>query len=169
MVKIVLTAEIMKLIEKNKSFLDRSHIELFTAHSNDDVLRIHRIQKADIIITTLHWSGMKVENLCSTIRADEALRKVSVIIICPNNAEDIMKSSLCNPAAVITKPVVPEKLLEKVQQLMDISARDSYRVAVEVLIEAANMDKPFFGRSMNISTSGILIETKMVLEKGSQV
>ena len=169
MKKILISDDVMMIIANEKSFLGRNDIELFMAPTSDDMLDIHRAERADIIISTLHTSGMMCEDLCSAIRADEALRKVSIILICSNNAVDIERSSQCKANVSMTLPVAPSQLLEKVQQLMDISSRESYRVLVGVLIEGTSKDKSFFGRSGNISSTGMLIETEKALEKGDQV
>ena len=112
---------------------------------------------------------MKIEELCSAIRSDGALRKVSIIMICPDNAADIERSAQCKANAVLTMPVDPAVLLEKVRQLLEISWRESYRVLVSVIVEGTDKDRPFFGRSGNISTTGILIEAEKVLEIGDQL
>lgn len=169
MKKILITDEVMMIIANERTFLGRNDIELFMAPSNDEVLDIHRAEKVDIIITTLSVSGMKSEDLCASIRADDALRKVSIILICSNNAVDIARSAQCHANVVLNRPATPAQLLEKVQQLMDISSRESYRVLIGVLVEGTNKDRSFFGRSGNLSSTGMLFETEKVLEKGDHV
>jgi DNA-binding response OmpR family regulator len=169
MKKILVTDEVMTVLEKDRSFMDRNDIKIFMVPSNDDVLSIHRVENADIIITTLQVSGMKCEDLCSAIRADDKLRSVSIIIICQNNAADLERSERCKANVIITQPVKVADLLLKVQQLMVIPSRESYRVLVGVLVEGSNKDRSFFGRSGNISTTGMLIETEKILAKGDQM
>lgn len=169
MKKILVTNDVTPIISKEKSFLDREGVNLLMVATNDDVLPVHRAEKTNVIITTLHAPGMKSEELCSAIRADDALRKVSIIMICPDNAADIERSAQCKANVVLTMPVDPAVLLEKVRQLLEISWRESYRVLVSVMIEGSNKDRPFFGRSGNISTTGILIESIKGLEKGDQL
>ncbi len=169
MKKILVTDEVTPIIAMEKSFLDREGIQLFMVATNDDVLPAHRAEKTDVIITTLHAPGMKSEELCSAIRSDESLRKVSLIMFCPNNAADIERCAQCKANVVLTMPVAPAVLLEKVRQLLEISWRESYRVLVSVIIEGNNKDMSFFGRSGNISATGMLIEAEKVLEKGDQL
>lgn len=169
MQKILVTNEVMTILLKERGFLDREGVKLFMAATNDDVLSVHRAEKANIIITTLHAPGMKSEELCSAIRSDGALRNVSIIMICPDNAADIERSAQCKANMVVTMPVDPSALLERVRQLLEISSRESYRVLVSVRVEGNNKDRPFFGRSGNISTTGMLIEAEKVLEKGDQL
>jgi CheY-like chemotaxis protein len=169
MKKILVTDRVMTILEKEKSFLDREGVKLFTAAENDEVLSIHRTEKVDIIIADLHAPGMKSEELCSTIRSDGALSKVSIIILCPDSAEDIERSKQCKANVVLTMPMDPAQLLGKVRQLLDISWRESYRVLVSVSVSGSSKERSFFCRSGNISTSGMLIETDKVFEKGDRL
>jgi CheY-like chemotaxis protein len=169
MKKILITEDVTPIISREKSFLDREGVKLLMAATNDDVMSVHRAEKANVIITTLKAPGMKSEALCSAIRADDALRTVSIIIICPDNAADIERSAQCKANVVLAMPVDPALLLEKVRQLLEVSWRESYRVLVSVIVEGSNRDVPFFGRSGNISSTGMLIESEKVLEKGDQL
>jgi DNA-binding response OmpR family regulator len=169
MKKILVTDKVMTILEKEKSFLDREGVKLFTAAENDEVLSIHRTEKVDIIIADLHAPGMKSEELCSAIRSDGALSKVSIIILCPDSAEDIERSRQCKANVVLTMPMDPAQLLGRVRQLLDISWRESYRVLVSVNVSGSSKERSFFCRSGNISTSGMLIETERAFEKGDRL
>jgi DNA-binding response OmpR family regulator len=169
MKKILVTDKVMTILEKEKSFLDREGVKLFTAAENDEVLSIHRTEKVDIIIADLHAPGMKSEELCSAIRSDGALSKVSIIILCPDSAEDIERSKQCKANVVLTMPMDPAQLLGRVRQLLDISWRESYRVLVSVNVSGSSKERSFFCRSGNISTSGMLIETERAFEKGDRL
>jgi CheY-like chemotaxis protein len=169
MKKILVTDDVTPILAREKSFLDREGIELVMVSTNDDVLPVHRTERADIIITTLLTPGMKSEDLCSAIRSDGSLRTVSIIIICQDKPVEIERSRQCKANVVLTNPVDSAVLLEKVRQLLDISWRESYRVLVSVVIEGSSKDRPFFGRSGNISATGMLIEAEKSLEKGDQL
>jgi CheY-like chemotaxis protein len=169
MKKILVTNNVMTSIEKEKSFFNREGVKLFSAATTDDVLSIHRTEKVDVIIAELHTPGMQSEELCSAIRSDKVLSKVSMIILCPDNAVDIEKSEQCKANAVLTLPMDPAPLLEKVRQLLEISWRESYRVLVSVSVSGTSKDKSFFCRSGNISTTGMLIETEKIFEKGDRL
>ena len=169
MKKILVTDKVLTLIEKERSFLDREGVKLFSVATNDDVLAVHRAEKADIIIADLHAPGMKSEELCSAIRTDGALSKVSIILLCSNNPEDMERGAQCKANVVLTMPMDPAKLLEKMRQLLDISWRESYRVLVSVNVSGSAKDRSFFCRSGNLSTTGMLIETEKVFEKGDRL
>jgi len=169
MKKILVTDKIMTIIEKEKNFLHREGVKLLSAATNGEVMSIHRTERVDIIIADLHTPGMKIEELCSAIRSDNVLSKVSMIILSPDNAVDIERSAQCKANAVLTLPMDPAQLLEKVRQLMEISWRESYRVLVSVSVSGSSKDRSFFCRSGNISTTGMLIETEKVFDKGDRL
>ena len=66
-------------------FEEMSDVEMLTAYSNTDALRIHRKEKAALIITELYGSGMSAQQFCAQIRDDEELRDVSIIVCCRDN------------------------------------------------------------------------------------
>jgi DNA-binding response OmpR family regulator len=169
MKKILVTDNIMTIIEKEKGFLDREGVKLFTAATNDEVLSIHRTERVDIIIADLHTPGMKIEELCSAIRSDNELSKAALIILRRDNAMDIERSAQCKANAVLTLPMDPAQILEKVRQLLEISWRESYRVLVSVSVSGSSKDRSFFCRSGNLSTTGMLIETEKVFSKGDRL
>jgi len=169
MKKIVIDHEIKSLIEKEKSFLARSSIKLFTANSKEEMLDIHTSKKVDLIITKFDMPAISCEMFCSVIRKDRALRKVSIIILCNNNSPDLEKSSRCNANAVVTIPIDLEALLEKSHQLLHVAKREAYRVMLGLKINGKYREVPFMCYSENISSSGMLIETDKVMAKGDKV
>jgi CheY-like chemotaxis protein len=169
MKKIMIAQDINKTLQQKNSFLKRADIKVFTAASNDEALKIHREERVHLIITQLDMPGMATEQFCSLVREDPELRAVSVIMICTNNRAEIEQSSRCRANAVILRPVNPALLLAKAQQLLDISWRETYRVLLSLTVDGNAKDTPFFCRSQNISTSGMLIETDKTLPHGDRV
>lgn len=165
----MIAQDINKTLQQKNSFLKRADIKVFTAASNDEALKIHREERVHLIITQLDMPGMATEQFCSLVREDPELRAVSVIMICTNNRAEIEQSSRCRANAVILRPVNPALLLAKAQQLLDISWRETYRVLLSLTVDGNAKDTPFFCRSQNISTSGMLIETDKTLPYGDRV
>jgi DNA-binding response OmpR family regulator len=169
MKKILIAEELKAILVKDAEYLGRSDVTLITAATNDELLAVHREEGADLIIAPLDMPGMKSERLYTTIRNDRKLRMVSVIIICPGIPSDIERSSRCGANAVLTRPIDVSLLLERARQLMDISARESYRVLLSTTIEGNSKDTSFFCRSENISATGLLLDMEKVLKKGERL
>jgi two-component system chemotaxis response regulator CheY len=169
MKKIIIADQIKHSLERETNFLQRPDIKVFTAYSNEEVLKIHGTEKVDLIITLFHLPGMNTADLCSQIRTIRNLRSVSMIICSSDEEKDITLSERCRANAVMTLPVNAALLLDKMQELLNISSRGSCRVLLSVRLEGHLLGKPFTCTSENISTSGMLMETHRNLERGDRI
>jgi len=157
------------MLEQDGSFLQRTDIQVFVAATNDEVLNIHRAERVDLIISKLDLPGMASEKLYGLIREDAALRTVSTIMGCANTPEAIKKSSHCRVNAVLLEPLHPVLIMAKAQQLLDIAARESIRVLLGVIIDGRFGEEAFYCRTKNISSTGMMIETRKRLVEGARL
>jgi len=169
MKKILIAEALKSYIAKEKSFLKRGDITVYSAATTDDMLKIHRSEKVSLIISQIDMPGMSAEQLCAQIRNDEALRQVSLLMISPDTSSDRERASRCKPNAIMTLPVNTAQLLEKAQLLLDIPWRGSFRVLLSVAVEGDDKGNAFFCGSENISSSGLLIETDRAISKNDRV
>lgn len=168
--KKVLIAEALKAhLTRDKSFLNRANVKLFIAATNDDILAVHRAESVDLIISQLGMPGMKDDRLYTSIRKDGVLRKVSLIILCDGKPGERELAERCTANVVMTQPVDTALLLEKAQDLLEISWRESYRVLLSVSVSGMSSESAFFCRSVNISATGLLVETDRALKEGDRV
>ncbi|MBI5640687.1 MAG: response regulator [Nitrospirae bacterium] len=153
-------------MEKEECILRRSDFRLYTATSSDEAIALHRKEKVDLIIIDMDMPVISGDKFCSLIRKDDSLKQVSVILICGTSSADIDRFTKCGANAYLVKPLRPVELLEKVSQLLDIPERKSYRVLLKVKVNGRFTSDTFFCSSQNISSSGILLQTDKLLEKG---
>ena len=169
MKKVLIAHELQTLLEQDRSFLDRTDLQVFVAATNDEVLNIHRAERVDLIITKLDLPGMDSEKLHGLIREDAALRTVSTIMCCANTPEAIKQCSQCRVNAVLLEPLHPVLLMAKAQQLLDIAARETIRVLLGVVVDGRFGEEAFYCRTKNISASGLMIETRKRLVEGTRL
>jgi len=167
--KILVLRDIKADADKKGGILYRSAFRIITANSNKEILDAHKKENFDLIITKLKSPGLDGDDLCSIIRKDENLSKVSIIILCDNNKADVDRSSNCGANTVLTMPLSPEVLSNLVFNLLNIPRREAYRVLINVLVSGKHDNKSFLCSSVNISCSGILIETDNKLDLGDNV
>ncbi len=169
MKKILLTNDIKKLFTEQSNFLDRSDITVVTAATNAELLKIHRKENVDLIVSQLEAPGIKSEKIFEIIRKNDDLRKVSVIIICKDTLANRERCKLCHANEVFTIPVDLALLFIKMQQLLNISPRMYYRAALAVAVQGKFKDRPLPFWTENISASGMLIKAKEPLSKGDGI
>lgn len=169
MKKVIIATDIKSLIDKEESFFKRADVRIFTAISNEEVLHIHKTEKADLIIARLHDPEMGGDVLCSLIRNDPELLRVSIIIVCSTRKPAVQEKSWCKANILITEPIIMPVLFEKAHCLLSIAQREFFRSPIIVKVKAEQKDQAFFCLSENISASGMLFGTDKILRRGDSV
>lgn len=169
MKKILIAHDIHESLVQQKTFIDRTDFKVLIAKTNDEALKIHQAELVDLIITRLDMPGMAGEHFCSLIRDDKNLRAASVIVVCANTPEAIEQAGRCRANAVLLDPVHPVVLMVKAQQLLEVAGRETLRVLLSANVDSLSDDESFFCRTMNISATGMLIETNKQLAEGARL
>lgn len=169
MKKIIIAWGIMDAIGGRDTLIGRGNIKVFTARTSEEILNLHEVHRADIIITELLLPLMDGVKLCSAIRGDEELKHVSIIMVCDNTEALLAQCREAQANVVITKPVDPVQLFSKVSELLMVPRRQDLRTFLHVSVNGQKGHHSFLGVSENISISGILLETEQALKEGDRV
>jgi CheY-like chemotaxis protein len=169
MKKLLMAESLKPFMASTLNFLRRAEISVFTAASNDDILKLHITDSASLIMTDLDMPGMSCETLIHTIRRSESMRNVSIILICDDVKEERDRCAKSGANAVVTRPIDPMLLAEKAQRLLEVAPRRAYRVVLNVAMEGRHGNRPFICSSQNISTKGMLIRSAEVFSPGEHI
>jgi len=169
MQKIIITQDIKALLDQEDNFLNRADLRIFPVASNKEALDIHRSEKADVIIADLDSQALSGELLCSTIRDNEELCRVSLIIIYSGANSEIQRFSRCRANAFMEKSTDPVIIIEKARQLMSIPGREAYRSPIGIMVNCDNTRNPALGYCENISITGMLFDSEKSFSKGEIV
>ena len=144
-------------------------MRVFTSASNEEVLHIHKTEKADLIIARLDDPEMGGDVLCSLIRDDPELLRVSIIMVCSPKKPAVQEKSWCKANVLMTEPLIMPVLFEKAHCLLSIAQREFFRSPIIVKVKGEQKGKAFFCLSENISASGMLFGTDKVLRQGDSI
>jgi DNA-binding response OmpR family regulator len=169
MKKIIVAEGILQAIGRHATIFGRGTIELYTARSSEEILKIQRARKADLIITDITLPLMGGAKLCSVIRGDADLKDVSIIMICDVAEAASVQCKEARANAVILKPVDPVELFSRMSELLVIPQRQHIRSLLHVSINGREGNNSFLSVSNNISISGLLLETEQALKKDDRV
>jgi CheY-like chemotaxis protein len=168
--KTVIVAEAFHLLlDAEKTLPSKEGTTVLTARTAEEILDLHRQHKADLIVAELALPNMGGGALCRTVREDPDLRAVSVILICGNTDSDILEAQKAGANAILTKPVNPADLKAKASELLGVPKRERMQVLMRVAHTDDGGKKSFFSSSHNISTSGLLFESRTAFKKGDRV
>ena len=169
MKKVIIAEDLITIVEKDKSFFNRTDIRAIPAATNEEILALHRTERADLIITNLDLLEMNAENLCALIRNDDGLRSVSIIIVCAETAANLQRCIHCKANAFITTPVNHAVLLQEAYLLLHVTPRRSCRIDLKLKMEGKSREKPFTGLTENISASGMLFRSAAIFFEGDSI
>jgi CheY-like chemotaxis protein len=167
--KVLIVESFRPLLEQEKSILSNRNLHIFGAASAQEALQIHKNEKVDLIISRLDLPGTGGDDLCSLVRHDETMKKVSFIMVCDNTSGDMERCQKCGANSCVFRPLDPEVLIEKTGRLVDVPRRTGIRVLIKVSVRGDVRSQPFFCTSVNISTAGILLEVDRAATKGEAV
>jgi DNA-binding response OmpR family regulator len=169
MQKVLFSKELISVVMRGKNLLNRGDIKVFTADTADDILRIHIEETLNLIVTLHDLPGTRSEAIFDIIWQSQHLKKVLVIMICEDNVSHRTRCKRSGAHAILTMPVDPGLLQDKVREFLDIARRQAYRVLLNVSVDGKFNGKPFLCLTENISSSGALIRTEQDLSPGNLI
>jgi CheY-like chemotaxis protein len=169
MKKLLIARDLMSELMSGMNFLRRSEITVVNAATNEEILKEHVTESADLIITKLDMPGLPSESLIHTIRLGRSTRNISILLVCEDTPAERSRCGACDVNAVVTRPVDPARFARIVQEFLEAPPRRSYRVVLNAVVDGKHNNRPFLCSSLNISTGGMLIRSAQNLAPGDRI
>jgi DNA-binding response OmpR family regulator len=169
MKKILFSKDLIPIMMQGENMLNRADIKVFAAATTDDILKIHIEETLNLIVTRLDLPGTRSEAIFDIIWQSHNLKKVHLIMICEDSAPHRARCKRCVAHSVLTSPVDPGLLQEKVLHFLNIAHRHAYRVLLKVTVEGKFKNRHFLCHTENISVSGALIRAEQNLSLGNRI
>jgi DNA-binding response OmpR family regulator len=169
MKKIIIAERILSSLNSADSLIGRGGITVFPARSSEEILSLHREQKADLIITELSLPMMGGAKLCTSIRSDEATKEVSIIMAYEGTEQPLPLCRTTGANAMVEQPIEPAQLYARVSELLIVPPRKAMRVPLRITVTGRTSDASFSALSENISISGMLLETAFRLQPNDRL
>ncbi|UCG78949.1 MAG: PilZ domain-containing protein [Nitrospirota bacterium] len=169
MKKIIIVGSVKTIVDRESTALSRSEFKIFATTSPDEALNNHAEEKADLIISELELFGMGGDELCKVIRSGKDNSEVPVILISYIKEDSMRRCRECGANDHMTKPVDLQELSDKVAAFLNAPARKGMRVLTTVKLEGRSGSGHFFGKTEDISSSGLLLRTDRKMEKGERL
>lgn len=147
-----------------ETILRRRDMIIATALAGSEGLQKARDERPNLIIFGYDLFDMTAPEFCREIRHDDHTRAISLLLVCDReNHEhgDLCLSAGCND--VIFRPLQKPELDQKVERLTSIPVRRQLRTITKIEVSMEKNGRFVLGRSINISSSGMLIEVDRVL------
>jgi len=153
-----------------ETILRRRDMQILTALAGSEGLARARTERPNLIIFGYDLFDMAAPEFCREIRSDDSTRGISLLFVCDRDAPDhgdLTLSAGCND--VIFRPLQKPELDEKVERLTRIPVRRELRTITKIEVSLERDGRFVLGRSVNISSNGILVEVQQVLPQNGPV
>ena len=147
-----------------ETILRRRDMQIMTALAGSEGLAKARMERPNLIIFGYDLFDMAAPEFCREIRADEGTKHISLLLVCDRSAPDhgdLTLSAGCND--IIFRPLQKPELDEKVERLTQIPVRRQLRTITKIEVSLEQDGRFLLGRSVNISSNGMLVEVQRAL------
>ena len=147
-----------------ETILRRREMQIKTALAGSEGLVRARDERPNLIMFGYDLFDMTAPEFCREIRADEATKGISLLLVCDRETReqgDLCLSAGCND--VIFRPLQKPELDQKVERLTNIPVRRQLRTITKIEVSLEKNGRFVLGRSINISSTGMLIEVDRML------
>jgi len=121
--KILVVDDERNITEVLKSYLEREHYFVITAHDGPEALRLARSEKPDLIILDLMLPGLSGEDVSRQLRRDGS--RVPIIMLTAKTAlEDKVHGLAIGADDYIIKPFSPQEVVARVKTVLRRSDPD---------------------------------------------
>ena len=147
-----------------ETILRRREAVISTALAGTEGLQKAREEMPQLIMFGFDLFDMSAPEFCREIRSDERTRGISLLLVCERDIgqhEDLCLAAGCND--VIYRPLQRHDLDAKITRLTTIPTRRDLRTLTRIEVSLEKNGRFLIGRSLNISSTGMLLELDRVL------
>ena len=151
--------------------LDRQKVEVVQVTSAEDSTKLAYSERMDLVILDAEPTTMSLAQVVRLIRSESsASRTASMLVLARPDRTDEAVGLIgrgVNRVMLSTDP--PELVGQRAAELLHIAPRTTFRFSTRLLVELADGSDEALGAVVNISSSGMLVETDADLEPGQHV
>ena len=151
--------------------LDRQKLEIVQVTSAEDSAKLAHSDPVDLVILDAEPTVMSLDTIVATIRSkSSASGNASILVLARPGRSDEARALIghgVNRVMLAGDP--PELIGERVADLLHIAPRTTFRFSTRLLVEVADGADEALGAVVNISASGMLVETDTEFEPGQHV
>lgn len=168
--KVLLVDDVSMFVELQKSYLERSALEIFTAHNGMEALELCRSERPVLVFMDLHMPVMDGASCCAAIKQDPLLSDTNVVLITSENK--LADRGRCMEAGCddfLTKPLDRKIFLETARSFLPEVERRNRRVNCRITAKFRACGMSYSGTIMDLSREGFYLATDWELEKGTEL
>lgn len=170
MEKVLLVDDVRLFVEILKGFFEGSDVVVLTATNGHDALAIAEREKPNLIIMDKYMPIMDGVSCCKSLKANPMLRQIPVILLSNDlKNQDIEVYKETGFSDWIQKPVERNVFLDSARKYLNSKLRRDIRVQFSTQVYLAGQDNIPVGMTIDISSSGLCIESDKHFSQGDHL
>jgi uncharacterized protein (TIGR02266 family) len=168
--KILLADDTKLFLELEKTFLQRSCVDLLIAHDGKQALALARQHRPDVAVLDLNMPEMDGDECCLAIKQDLNLKDTAVVMVTTmGRTQDQERCREAGCDEILLKPINRTEFLSTIEKLLRIPTRNErYQANIKVHY-GENTGTSLTGFSIDISSGGLYISTENPLAVGESL
>jgi response regulator RpfG family c-di-GMP phosphodiesterase len=153
-----------------ETILRRRDTLIMTALAGSEGLEKARAESPSLIIFAFDLFDMMAPEFCREVRSRAELKATSLLVVVDRETPehvDLCMAAGCNDS--IVRPIQRRELDAKVEKLTAIPVRRQLRTITKIEVSLEKNGRFVLGRSINISSNGMLLEVDRVLTGDGRV
>ena len=151
--------------------LDRQNLDVVRVATPEDAIEFASKQPVDLVVFDGEPSEMRLEEIVPLFRAEASQSARSFLLVMAERGRDMDARALVgrgiNRVMHLDEP--QERIEEQVVDLLGVVPRAAARFAIRLFTTLDDGDEVVFGRTENVSLSGMLVQTPTMIAPGQQV
>ncbi len=151
--------------------LDRHKLEVIQVLSAEDAPKLTYSELVDLVILDAEPTSMGLAEVVRLIRHPDSVSRATSVLVLATSGQS--REALALVGRGVNKVMLagdpPEVVGELVAGLLNIAPRTTYRFSKRLLVEVADGSEEALGAVVNVSATGMLVETDADLEPGQHV
>lgn len=161
--KVLLADDSDSFLELEGSFFESEEVDILTARSGDEALRVIRSERPDLVLIDESMPGLLGHEVCGAVKGDAALRDIPVVIVTAATGPEALDACMASGCdGYLGKPVDRGSVRAIADRFLDTRGRRPMRMLVRISHAELDIDMTpdfFFGYTVDISDGGMLVET----------
>jgi len=162
--KIILVDRLSRAVFPPESALSRSERVEYARTGSDAISLVSSSPDSRLVIFPYELVDMTAPEFCRLVRSSDASRSTSLLFVGDygeNSRADLCIAAGCND--FVLRPVDLFELDAKIVRLSSIAVRKELRTLTRINLDVVSGEEVVTGHSLNISTTGMLLQMDQVL------
>ena len=165
--KILLADDAKLFLEIEKTFLQRTSVDILTAGDGKQALELARQHHPEVVFLDLNMPEMDGDECCRAIKQDPNLKDTAIVMVTTKGrAQDQERCRNSGCDEILLKPINRTEFLKTAEKFLQLPTRSNrYKLKTQVQY-GENAETTLTGYCVDISSGGLFISTENPLGVG---